>query len=389
MVAGFGKRLGWRLEAFGHSLMAAFMRLLPAEDVFRFGEFVGKLMWPMVNLRKRIIVRNLRIAYAPLGTAEVEKMARDSFIRSVANLLSSSISPKARGGKIEEMLEIENPELLEEACAQGRGVVLLLAHMGNWELLTRMNHFFPKGTKSGAFYRPLNNLILNERVLKMREANGTRLFSKRDSLHQVSGFLKDNGIIGILADQRAGMQGEVVSFFGRLTRASPLPSLLVRRCKSEVLALSLRTIAEGKWSARYHKVEKPYHSENCMKALEQAMKVSWPDVFWLQERWKLYVRRRITPQRWLIKDGITGEKPHRAVYWLGANESPPTLKDEFIHADFEWEFVSGKHPQELEDIDCSKPLPIDFILVTKPDKELQRAADHLAIPIMTYSRFLK
>jgi KDO2-lipid IV(A) lauroyltransferase len=367
--------------------MAAFMRFLPAEYVFQLGEFAGMLMWPLVNFRRRMIVRNLRIAFAPMEMEEVERMARSSFVRTAANLLSSSISPKAEGGGIDDMLVVENPEMLEEACAQGRGVVLLLAHMGNWELLTRLNHFFPKGTKSGAFYRPLNNLILNERVLKMREADGTRLFSKRDSLHQVGGFLRDNGIIGILADQRVGIQGEVVSFFGRLTRVSPLPSLLVRRCKCEVLALSLRTIAPGKWSARYHKVEKPYHSENCMQALEEAMKVSPLDVFWLQERWKLYIKRRITPLKWLNKEGVTGIKPHRMVFWLGENEPEPTLGDEFVHADFVWEFISGRHPQELEDIDRSKPLPIDFILVTKIDKELRNAANHLAIPIMSYSDF--
>jgi hypothetical protein len=126
-----------------------------------------------------------------------------------------------------------------------------------------------------------------------------------------------------------------------------------------------------------------------MQALEAAMKVSPLDVFWLQERWKLYVKRRITPLKWLIKDGITGKKAHRAVFWLGINEPKPTLEDEFIHADFEWEFIAGRHPQELEEIDRSKPLPIDFILVTKIDKELKKAADHLAIPIMSYSNFLK
>ena len=389
MVAGFGKRLSWRVEAFGHSFVAFLISFLSAGDVFLFGEALGKLIWPLMKARRVIILRNLRIAYAPLDFEEAEKMARASFIRTVANLLSTSISVKSEGGKIEDLLVVENPELLEEAFAQGRGVVLLAAHMGNWELLARMNRLFPKGSKIGAFYRPLNNLILNDRVLNLRETNGTHSFSKRDSLHQVGGFLRDNGIIGILADQRVGMQGKVVSFFGRLTRVSPLPSLLVRRSKCEVLALSLRTIAPGKWSVRYHKVEKPYDSANCMQALEAAMKVSPLDVFWLQERWKLYVKRRITPLKWLIKDGITGKKAHRAVFWLGINEPKPTLEDEFIHADFEWEFIAGRHPQELEEIDRSKPLPIDFILVTKIDKELKKAADHLAIPIMSYSNFLK
>lgn len=387
MEAGFGKRLVWRLEAIGHTLMAAIMQLLPAAQVFRLGELMGQLLWPWMRLRRATIIRNLRIACAPIGFEEAEKMARESFIRTMANLLCSSISLKAKGEKIEDILTIENPEILETACSKGHGVVLLLAHMGNWELLTRINHFFPKGTKSGAFYRPLNNLILNERVLKIREADGTRLFSKRDSLHQVGGFLRENGVIGILADQRVGRKGEVVSFFGRITRASPLPSLLARRCKSEVLALSVRTIAPGKWSVRYHEVEKPYHSQNCMNALEAAMKFSLLDCFWLQERWKVYISRRFTLRHWFGKDEIRSEKKHRAIVWLGEGEEKYEIPPDFIHGDLEWVFISKQKPESLMEMDRSEPLPIDFIVTKKADAELLRAASDLGIPVLNYSNF--
>jgi Kdo2-lipid IVA lauroyltransferase/acyltransferase len=387
MVAGFGKRLSWRLEAFGHSFVAFLIGFLSAGDVYRFGELVGKLIWPLMKSRRAIILRNLRIACAPLGFEEAEKMARNSFVLTVANLLSSSISPKAEGAKIEDMLVIENPELLEEACAQGRGVVILLAHMGNWELLTRLNHFFPKGTNSGAFYRPLNNPILNERVLKLREADGTRLFAKRDSLHQVGSFLRDNGVIGILADQRVGIQGEVVSFFGRVTRASPLASLLARRCKSEVLALSLRTIAPGKWSARYHCVEKPYSSSNCMKALENAMKVSLLDCFWLQERWKVYVGKETTLAQWFESAEVRGSKPHRAMAWLRENEQRYEIPADFLHGDVEWEFITGRQPHELAEVDRSKAFPVDFLIAKHIDAELLRSAAELGIPVLSYPDF--
>jgi KDO2-lipid IV(A) lauroyltransferase len=387
MAAGFAKRLSWRLEAIGYSLVSAIMRLLPAEYVFRFGELIGKLLWPWMRSRRATIIRNFRIACAPIEFEEAEKMARESFIRNMANLLCSSLSLRAKKGKIEDILTIENPEMLEMAYSKSRGIVILLAHMGNWELLTSLNHFLPKGANSGAFYRPLNNLILNERVLKMRETDGTRLFSKRDSLHQVGGFLRDNGVIGILADQRAGYQGEIVQFFGRLTRVSPLPSLLVRRCKSEVLALSLRTVAPGKWSARYHQVEKPYHSESCMKALEEAMKVSLIDVFWLQERWKVYLGKGNTIMQWLDKDNLRGSKPHRAMVWLGANEERHELPADFLHGDVEWEYITGKHPQELAAIDRSKPLPVDFIVTTQINPELLRSAKELEIPVLSYPDF--
>lgn len=387
MGASFSKRLSWRIEAWAHSAIAAIVGRLPPETVFIFGEFVGKLVWPLMKARQKTIGRNLRIAGVANKFVSIDELAKQSFIRTAANLLSSSVASKLPSERLREILEVENPELMEEALSEGRGVVILLGHMGNWELLTRINQFFPKGTKLGGFYRPLNNPILNERLLKEREADGTRLFSKRDSLHHVSGFLRENGVIGILADQRVGFQGELVSFFGRLTRASPLPALLARRCKSEVISLSLRTVAPGKWIARYHKVEKPYDSANCADALERAMKVSPLDVFWLQERWKVYVAGGVSFSKWFKKEEVRGIKPHRGLVWRTEGEKKLDLPFACLHGDIIYEEAVEKTVDELERIDSEKPLPIDFIMIFSENAELRDRAKQLGIPVMLVGDF--
>ncbi len=389
MMDSFSKRLKWRIEATAHVAVGAVIRQLPAETVFTLGEFLGKLIWPLMRGRRNSITRNLRIA----GMADVEgvdEAARLSFIRTVANLMCSSVSAKSRGPGLADLFEVKNPELLEDAVSKGKGVVLLLAHMGNWELLTRLHQgTFPEGAKLGGFYRPLNNPILNERVLREREAEGARLFSKRDSLHHVSGFLRENGVIGILADQRAGPRGELVEFFGRLTRASGLPSLLARRCKSEVLALSFRTVSPGKWSVRYHSVEKPYSSEHCMKALEDAMSVSLIDVFWLQERWRAYVGKKVWPVKWLGNMAAQGSKPHRVLVWATEAEKDLPLPPSCIHPDIEHEYAIDRRVDELEEIDRSKQLPVDYMLMFSKNTELRKKARELGIPSFPVSAFLE
>jgi len=386
MEAGFVKKLKWRIEAGAHSAVSAVFRQLPAETVFALGEFLGRVIWPFLGTRRKTIERNLRIA-GVVGAEECEAAARKSFIRTVANLMCSNVSANLRGEDIGELLEVENPELLAEAVAKGKGVVLLLGHMGNWELLTRLRRTFPEGTKIGGFYRPLNNPILNERALAEREADGARMFSKRDSLHHVSAFLREAGVMGILADQRVGVLGELVPFFGRLTRASPVPSLLARRCKSEMLALSFRTIAPGKWSARYHEVEKPYVSANCMKALERALKVSPFDVFWLQERWKVYIGRKVSPVEWLGDMEARGEKPHRALVWVKDGEKDFTLPAACMHPDINYEFAVGKEINELAAIDGSQALPIDYILTFSKHPGLRAKARELGIRVYPVSLF--
>lgn len=388
MGAGFSKRLKWRVEAAAHSAVGKVLRQLPAETVFVFGEFLGRLIWPFLKGRKHAILRNLRIALDGGHTPdEIEAMARASFVRTVANLMCSSVSAQASGKDLRELMEVENPEVLYGALAEGRGVLILLGHMGNWELLARLKSFLPELGEIGAFYRPLNNPILNARVLGDREAEGTRLFSKRDSLHHVTGFLRDGGVVGILADQRVGKQGEVVEYFGRNTRVSPLPSLLVRRCRSEVIALSLRTVAPGKWVARCHRVEKPYSSGNCMRALENALKDSMTDVFWLQERWKVFIGKNFPPSKWIGDDDLRCSKPLRALVWAKDREKDIPLPASCVHAEIRYEWVVGKEPCELERIEARAQLPVDFILVFSKTEGLRERAKALGIPVFPVSHF--
>ncbi|HEX5789802.1 MAG TPA: hypothetical protein VFY13_01560, partial [Luteolibacter sp.] len=237
--ASLTKRLQWRVEWAAHSTLDALVGLLSVPAAFLIGAAMGGLIWRFIPQRRRVIIRNLRIALqGETDRDKVEGLARECFRRTAAGLVCLASTARLKPRQMSKVLEVENPELFEEAIAKGRGVVLLLSHMGNWELLSRLIHFFPAGTRVGAFYRPLNNPLMDHKVLRRREEDGTRMFSKRDSFHQASGFLREGGVVGILADQRVGRQGEVVPFFGRLTRSSPLPSLLIRRARSEVLSLS-------------------------------------------------------------------------------------------------------------------------------------------------------
>lgn len=400
------KKLRWRLEYLAQSAIECLAALLPGPLAFRFGEALGMLAWRLLPVRRRIVLRNLRIAHAgEKDIAEIRRLARESFRRTGANLISAAHTARLSPGRLREVLSVENLGLLEDAQARGKGVVLLLAHMGNWELLSRIIHLFPPGSKCGAFYRPLNNPLLDARVLARRQADGTRMFSKRDPFHEVTKFLRDGGIVGILADQRVGMQGEVLPFFGRLTRASPLPSLLARRAKAEVLALSLVTAGPGKWRARFLPVEPPYAIGDCMKTLEDSMKPGLTDVFWLQERWKVYAGLHTTFTQWLDGDTRVSEKRHRVLLWLA--DAPPDwqLPSGWVHPDVDYDVLlpEGADPpgwlpqparivnirpdtpllEEIRTLDRSEELPFDFIITAKSSPPLFEAARRLAIPVIS------
>jgi KDO2-lipid IV(A) lauroyltransferase len=401
------KYLQWRIECIGHTLIECIAGLLPGPWVFRVGECLGALAWPFMGKRRRIVIRNLRIAFAgEMDIAEIQRMAKASFCRTAANMISVAYTARLSPKQLKDVLRVENLELLERALAKGRGVVLLLAHMGNWELLSRMVHFFPEGSKAGAMYRHLNNIPLDRRTRKRREADGTRMFSKNDGFHQVTGFLRDGGIVGILADQRTGRHGDLVPFFGRLTRSSPLPSLLARRSKSELLALSLVTESPGKWRAEFLPV-KAATTADCMQTLEQTIRRSPIDVFWLQERWKFQCNPKNPINTLLEDENQQGEKAFRALAWLSQNDPSWQVPKPWTHSNVHYEFALPKsmprpswispdaHIHEvpasagpaslritIEKIDDRASLPIDFVLTKDASPTLAEAASAATIPLI-------
>lgn len=399
----------WHLEGLGHSLIEGLAGLLPGAWVFRIGEWLGLAAWHLMPARRTTILRNLRIAFGDRKSPEdLRALAMASIRRSGANLISAAYTARLPKARLQQVMEVDNRELLEQAIAEGRGVVLLLSHMGNWELLSRLIHLLPDGTRTGAFYRPLNNELLDQRILKRREADGTRMFSKRDPFHQVCGFLRDGGVVGILADQRVGVQGEVVSFFGRHTRSSPLPSLLARRTKSRVLALSMTCTGPERWRATLMPVEEPYTTRHCTEALEQAMAASPVDVFWLQERWRPLLRRKRGFRQWLGDMETRSTKPHRALLWPGRDATGWSLTDDWIHPDVDYEVVGDTPPagcpppaachprptderqdrleQLLAAIDDGQPLPLDVVIAHSPPPSLQQACIRRGIPMIDLSQ---
>jgi KDO2-lipid IV(A) lauroyltransferase len=393
------KRWQWRAEWAVQVLLETVLCRLPGGLVYRLGWLAGGLAWYLLPGRRAIVLRNLRIAYA--GEHEgpaLRRIARESFRRTGANLFSAAHTARLTPERLKRVLRIENPEVLEQALAGGGGVVLLLAHLSNWEMLSRIVHLFPVGSRTGAFYRPLNNPLLDRHVLARRQADGTRMFSKHDSPHAAAAFLRGGGIVGILSDQRVAMLGDVVTFYGRLTRASPLPSLLARRAKARLLALSLVTVKPGRWVARFVPVAEDRSTVSCMAALEIAMRPVPEDVFWLQDRWRVYVDADRPVCEWLGRGQVRSAKPHRALLWLADAPSGWQVPAAWLHPDVDYELALGPGQEPpawlpagvashavpragdrdvlrrvLREIDAAKPLPVDYVLGVQPSRALVKA----------------
>lgn len=280
-----------------YRIVESALRLLPMEIVCVIGSALGQVAYFLMHRRRGIVIRNLRIAYGEqLGVAEIKALARKTYRHSGLNLIASIPAPTMSHQELKERIEISGLNHYLEARSQNKGFILLLAHMGNWEILTQLKVLIPEIKSAASLYRPLNNPLLDDLVKRRREQNGTQLFSKRDGFNKPIAFLKSKGFLGVIADQHAGDHGIAIPFFGKMTSMTSLPALLHRKTGAPILPISMITTGLGTWKVVFHPSLKITEAEKknshlvttrCANAYENIMSESPADILWMHRYWKV------------------------------------------------------------------------------------------------------
>jgi KDO2-lipid IV(A) lauroyltransferase len=146
---------------------------------------------------------------------EADQIVKANFIHMGKLIFELTGSPKLRK-KWPDILELSGREHLETALAEGKGVILISAHLGNFELLSMVLPLlgFPTSTIAWKFEETLENLYLD----RMRGQYGTKLLYSQDlKTNDVVGILKRGGIVLIVPDHYTFGKTEV-PFFGISTR---------------------------------------------------------------------------------------------------------------------------------------------------------------------------
>ena len=271
----------------------ALLSALPLRFLFVLGQFLGFCAWLLLPHYRRLARRNLEIAFPAERTArELRRTVRHHFQRLGANLLSSAKLGLMPPEKIAEHLETKNFEAVHRELRAGRPVVLLLSHIGNWELFAQMFSYYVDYVRLGTVYQKLGNRYIDERVRQTRGRTRVAMFERGEGFHRPIELLRSGGLIGILGDQHAGDHGLWTPFFGRLASTSPLCGLLAKRTGAAVVAAAAHTVGAAQWRMVFtERLDAPGDSvaeitEKCNDAIEAQIRAAPEDWFWVHNRWK-------------------------------------------------------------------------------------------------------
>ncbi len=271
----------------------ALITALPLRFVFSLGRALGFCAWVLLPSYRELARRNVEIAFgAEKAAAEKRRIVRRHFQQLGANLLSGMKLNAMPLEKVAALVATEGADHVHRELRAGRPVVLVLSHLGNWELFAQIlpHHFAYK--RLSTVYQKLGNRYLDRFVRQQRARFGVELFDRSEGFQEAIRLLRGGGMIGILSDQHAGDHGLWTPFFGRMASTSPLPALLCKRTGAALIVASLYTAGPGKWRMTFSPSfgapndSVPELSAQTNLAIAEQIRRAPEDWFWVHNRWK-------------------------------------------------------------------------------------------------------
>ncbi len=256
----------------------------------KIGKTIGKIAFHLLNRERKLAIYNLKNAFPDLPSRWHKAIALGAFVNAGINL--AEILYISKNGIPEKHLTIENGEELLSTKDKGKGIALVTAHLGNWELI---NFALEKlGIQTFAIVRKQSNPYLSNFLFKFRTSTGCQIINRgeENASKLLLKAIKSNSCIVSLIDQSIKANNCEVIFFGRKAPTPLFPAkLVINHGMLPAVALSQRT-PTGTHRIRFLTYSIfPDKAEAIMQTLttqiEKAIRATPSQWVWFHNRWRV------------------------------------------------------------------------------------------------------
>ncbi|MGM9825367.1 MAG: lysophospholipid acyltransferase family protein [Paludibacteraceae bacterium] len=189
--------------------MAGFLKILsriPLRGLYAFASGVlYPVMYYVVRYRRGVVEKNLRRSFPDKTEAERQQIAK-RFYRSFADVIVEIVHGyTASAAEMRRRVVFENEEQVKQLIAEHGAVIVMLAHMGNWEWMADFHqHLAPSGMMQANIYRRLKNRRMDRLMNDIRSQRGGVLIEKQQVLRQMLTLRKEGKqvLYGFICDQK-------------------------------------------------------------------------------------------------------------------------------------------------------------------------------------------
>ena len=207
-------------------VLSYFVTLLPRKAQVAFGKFLGHLFMFFFPSRVDIAKDNLKHAFPDKPDEWIYNVAKESFENLGITLVEILTMKHLSAEKINKLVKFNNIDLFKRLHARNKGVILLGAHFGNWEI-GALAGTMQLGVKYLIIVEHQANDFVNDEMNKIRTRFGNKVVSRYKAAREIVKTLQRGEILALIADQSASERNDVyVKFFGRPAATFDSPAVL-------------------------------------------------------------------------------------------------------------------------------------------------------------------
>lgn len=217
-----------RLGFLVYRIFITVLGTLPEPAMRRMGEWLGRGAWYVAPRRRRLVQRHLRRV---LGSeVPVKQRSKEMFARYGRYWAEVFWLRPSRKEEIVANSEIVNEEALHQSNAAGKGLIMALPHMGNWEIAGAVAESIGLPVLSAA--ENLANPLITEWFVHIRRMVGIDIVLTGKGMRATGALLRrlqEGSNVALLSDRDVSGRGVPVVFFGEETTMPAGPVALAEK----------------------------------------------------------------------------------------------------------------------------------------------------------------
>ena len=288
--------LAHRAEYYAMRATIAALRALPWDTACKVGERLGALGYKPLGIRKRVVEKQIAAAFPDLDHQAVVALSRQSYQSLGRSFVESALlASLGRNGVLELVDEVEGWHYVDNAMSQGKGIVFVTGHIGNWELAGA--YVAARGVPVDAIARGMANPLTDEYVTRVREATGMVIVHDADAVKRTPRSLRAGRGVAFIADQGVlGLASTYVPFFGRPAKTPRGAAVFALRFEVPVIFLVALRKPNGRFRVVVEQIEAKRTADMdrdvdaivaaFTEHLEKWVRVVPAQYFWQHRRWR-------------------------------------------------------------------------------------------------------
>lgn len=215
-------------------LFAGLVKILGVGLSRRFAILMGDVFYFLIPIRKKVVEKNLIIAFPELSGDELRKLVRKNYRSICITFVELLYLPNFTPEKIDSIIRCPQIELIRERWNLKKGVFLLTAHFGNWEV-GAVWVAFKLGIPFHVLVKAQRNAYVTKWLEDARQIFGNKIVNLGVSVRNIYEVVKKGEILGIVGDQRGPKENARIKFFGRDTAFQYGTASIALKTKSPIL----------------------------------------------------------------------------------------------------------------------------------------------------------